>query len=97
MTGASRDFQWMRTVSDLLYSDMSDDRAREVLYNEPDRTTTLESLRVALRNGTPPQAIPLGDLGDNLFQALLAIRTKFPPEEGRQKVELNIEMRERSR
>jgi hypothetical protein len=97
MTDASRDFQWMRTVSDLLYSDMSEERARELLYNEPDRTSTLESLRFALRNGTPPQAIPLGDFGDNLFQALLAIRIKFAPDEGRQKVELNIAMRQRSR
>jgi hypothetical protein len=97
MTDASRDFQWMRTALDLLYADMSDERARELLYNEPERTTTLESLRAALNNGAPPQAIPLGDLGDNLFQALLAIRIKFPPDEGRQKVELNIAMRQRSR
>lgn len=97
MTDASREFQWMRTALNVLYADMSEERAREVLYNEPERKIALEALRAALKNGCPPQAIPTGELGDNLFQALLAIRIKFAPDEGRQKVELNIAMRQRSR
>jgi hypothetical protein len=97
MTGSPNDFQWMRTALDVLYSEMSEEQARELLYNESERKTALQTLRTTLSTSSPPLAIPTGDLGDNLFQALLAIRIRFAPDEGRQKVELNIAMRQRSR
>jgi hypothetical protein len=97
MSDSSNVFQWMRTALDVLYDEMSEERARELLYNESERKAALETLRTTLNGNNPPQAIPTGDLGDNLFQALLAIRVKFAPEEGRHKVELNIAMRQRSR
>jgi len=86
----------MRTALNLLYDEYSAEQARGLLYNETERKSALESLRASLKSTCPPQAIPPGDLGDNLFQALLAIRFKFAPDEGRQKVELNIAMRQRS-
>jgi hypothetical protein len=97
MSDSSNEFQWMRNALDVLYDAMSEERARQLLYNEPERTAALETLRTTLSGNNPPQAIPTGDLSDNLFQALLAIRIKFSPEEGRQKVELNIAMRQRPR
>jgi hypothetical protein len=39
--------------------------------------------------------IPDGDYGDNLLQAILALRIKFPVEEATAKLETNIAMRER--
>jgi hypothetical protein len=95
MTTSSADFQWMRTALDHLYANMSDKLARELLYDEAERKVAFASLRTSLLSGSLPQAIPDGELGDNLFQALLAIRIKFAPDEGRQKVELNIAMRQR--
>jgi hypothetical protein len=97
MTDSSSDYQWMRNALDVLYDELSEERARELLYNEPERKAALEALRTALGNGSLSHAIPTGALGDNLFQALLAIRIKFAPDEGRQTVELNIAMRQRSR
>ena len=97
MITSPADFQWMRTALDHLYANMSDQRARELLYDEAERKGAFSSLRTSLLSASPPRAIPDGELGDNLFQALLAIRIKFAPDEGRQKVELNIAMRQRPR
>jgi hypothetical protein len=46
----------------------------------------------ALENGP----IPPGDRGDNLLQAILALRIKFPREEAVAKLEQNIAMRQES-
>jgi hypothetical protein len=97
VTEPARDFQWMRPALDLLYDEISADQARDLLYNESKRFEMLGRVKMALLDRKPPLQISTGELGDNLFQGLLAIRVKFAPDEGRQKVELNIAMRQRSR
>jgi hypothetical protein len=97
MADPSDDFQWMRFALDHLYDEMSAEEARLLLYNEAERMSALDLLRKVMLDRTPPLTMSAGDLGDNLFQALLAIRIKFERDEGTQKVELNIAMRKRSR
>jgi hypothetical protein len=97
MADSTSDFQWMRTALGYLYANMSDERAREILYDEAERKSAFASIRTSLLSDSPLQAILDGELGDNLFLALLAIRIKFAPGEGRQKVELNIAMGQRPR
>jgi hypothetical protein len=97
MTGASRDFSWMRLVLAALYRDSSDGDIFMFLRDASARDALRGRLNtVDLASGRLGQ-IPDGDYGDNLLQAILALRVKFPEAEATAKLETNIAMRERRR
>ena len=95
MSGASRDFGWMRLVLAALYRDCADGEVFLFLRDASAREALRGRLNaVYLASGRLGQ-IPSGDYGDNLLQAILALRIKFPQDEATAKLETNIAMRER--
>jgi hypothetical protein len=89
------DYSWMRVVLAVLYDEYTPQAATDCIRDP----AKLEELRFhlndkldALENGP----IPPGDRGDNLLQAILALRIKFPREEAVAKLEQNIAMRQES-
>jgi hypothetical protein len=88
--------EWMRPALDELYENVTRDQALELLKDGAKRLTCLNTLRLDLGSHEPSYSVPDDEFGDNLLQALLAIRIKFEQDEGREKVELNIAMRARS-
>jgi len=95
MPGASRDFGWMRLVLAALYRDSADGDVFMFLRDADSRDALRVRLNaVDLASGRLGK-IPPGDYGDNLLQAILALRVKFPQEQATAKLEANIAMRER--
>lgn len=97
MSESSRDFSWMRVVLATLFRDVTTERAVELL-RDPDAR---DRLRAELNENELDRGrlgrIPDADYGDNLLQAILALRVKFPIEDATAKLETNIAMRERRR
>lgn len=92
--GSLSEFHWMRIVLTELFESHQLDAAVRCLQD----ATARGELRAALNAHLEARAmgaIPPGDRGDNLVQALLVLRVKFPPDEAAAKLELNIAMRER--
>ena len=97
MSGASRDFSWMRLVLAALYRNSSDGDVFLLLRDANSREALRARLNsVDLASGRLGQ-IPDGDYGDNLLQAILALRVKFSEDEATAKLETNIAMRARRR
>jgi hypothetical protein len=97
MNKSAPSVEWMRPALDELYESVTREQAVDLLKNESKRMTFLKTLRLDLRTRDPAYLVPDDEFGDNLLQALLAIRIKFEEDEGREKVELNIAMRARRR
>jgi hypothetical protein len=95
MSKGAAPVEWMRPALDVLYANLDRDEAAKLLKDESKRLALLNSLRIDLGSRDPPYSVPDDEFGDNLLQALLAIRIKFEQDEGREKVELNIAMRVR--
>lgn len=97
MSESSRDFSWMRVVLAMLFRDLKTEQAVEALRD----ATARDRLRAELNDNELDRGrlgrIPDGDYGDNLLQAILALRVKFPIEDATAKLETNIAMRERRR
>lgn len=97
MSEPSRDFSWMRVVLVMLFRDLTTEQAVEALRD----ATARDRLRAELNENELDRGrlgrIPDGDYGDNLLQAILALRVKFPIEDATAKLETNIAMRERRR
>jgi hypothetical protein len=92
-TGRS-DYRWMATLLDLLFDRFSRAEALALLRDLDARARATESLTPDLeRAGLPPGMLTAQE-GQNLFVAVLGLRLKFPIDEARQKVALNISMRE---
>jgi hypothetical protein len=91
------EFDWMRTVLTRLYDGWSAEQAMRAIQSGEQ----LEALRVECESGlvgdTGKATIPSGDYGNNLLLALLALRTKFPRDEGLAKLETNLAMRSAAR
>lgn len=79
---------WMRPALDALIARVDDVSARAALVTAP----AFAEIR-ALVDEDKTLDVPVGDRGDNLLKALLALRVKFPPEEARAKLESNLAMR----
>lgn len=93
----SRDFGWMRVVLDALFLEDDVSTSRRALTDPADRDALRARLNAeALADGRLGR-IPEGDYGDNLLQAILALRVKFPRADAFEKLELNIRMREQRR
>lgn len=82
MTGPAS-YAWMRD-------------ALERLCDEHDEAACVAAIRDAGARDRLKATIGVadGDLADNLFMGLLALRVKFPRDEALAKVDLNIAMRE---
>ena len=93
----ARDFGWMRVVLDALFLNDEIDAARRALTDPEDR----DALRARLNSEALAEGrlgrIPDGDYGDNLLQAILALRVKFSRSVAIEKLEFNIRMREQRR
>lgn len=93
MNGVS-DFSWMRVVMRTLFDDYTREQALAAISSEPTREQLRATLQSELSTGRLG-SIPTGEYGDNLLQALLALRVKFPEAEAFEKLEVNIALRDR--
>ncbi len=82
------DDTWMRGALVVLIEHLDDVGARHALTD----ATVFDEVR-ALVEAEPTLSVPVGDRGDNLLRALLALRVKFPADEARAKLETNLAMR----
>jgi hypothetical protein len=87
----------MRPVLSALFDWMSVEETLTCIRDENARQSLRSRLgREALADGRLG-AIPAGQYGDNLLQAVLSLRAKFDRETAMQKLELNISMHSRQR
>ena len=97
MATTGRDFSWMRLVLAALFRDVSDGDVFMYLRDAQSREVLRARLNADALAGGRLGQIPEGDYGDNLLQAILALRVKFPEGQATAKLETNIAMRERRR
>jgi hypothetical protein len=84
----------MTTLLDRFYDRYDDAAARRLLVDAGARSAAMAALGPELgQAGMPPGALVSAE-GATLFVSVLTLRLKFPPDEARAKVELNIAMRE---
>ena len=87
----------METLLDLLFARYERPEALTFLQDLGARERAKGELVDELVSAGMPQAMLTTSEGDNLFVAVLALRLKFPEDEAREKVLLNISMREQRR
>jgi hypothetical protein len=87
----------METLLDLLLARYERPEALTFLQDLGARERAKGDLAVELASAGMPPGMLATPEGDNLFVAVLALRLKFPEDEAREKVALNIAMREQSR
>jgi len=87
----------METLLDLLFARYERPEALTFLQDIGARERAKGELVDELVSAGMPQAMLTTSEGDNLFVAVLALRLKFPEDEAREKVLLNISMREQGR
>lgn len=98
MTGTwSRNFGWMRVVLDALFLEDDASASRRASTDPADRDALRARLNAEALSDGRLGRIPEGDYGDNLLQAILALRVKFSRADAFEKLELNIRMREQRR
>lgn len=87
-----RDRRWMSPLLTILYEDYTALAAARLLRDETAREGLVPLLAVALeQRGFASDGLTAAT-GDALLQGLLALRTKFPLEDAREKVRVNIAM-----
>lgn len=90
-------YDWMRIALATAFDRYAPAEAIRCLQDEAAlRTLRAEVERQLLDSGSS-ECIPPGAYGDNLLQAILTLRVKFPREQATEKLELNIAMRARAR
>jgi hypothetical protein len=87
----------METLLDLLFARYERPEALMFLQDLEARERAKSDLVDELVPAGMPQGMLTTPEGDNLFVAVLALRLKFPEDEARDKVALNIAMREQGR
>jgi hypothetical protein len=84
----------MRAVLRALYDETTAQQAAETIRS----AERLQALRRDVESRVLVEGklgrVPVGDYGDNLLLALLSLRVKFSQDEGFQKLETNIAMRQ---
>jgi hypothetical protein len=95
MTKGSGGYGWMRIVLALLFDEYSHDDAVRLLRDDEARSVFRREVDRRLAGNGLAEFVPAGDRGDNLLQAIIALRVKFPRQEAAAKLDLNIAMRER--
>ena len=93
MSGTT-DFSWMRVALRSLFVDHTREDALAAIRDAGELSHLRDAVQSTLTDGRFG-TIPLGDVGDNLLQALLALRVKFSESEAFEKLEVNLAMRER--
>ncbi len=86
------DRRWMEPLLEILYEDYSATAAVRLLRDEAAREAIVPLLASTLELRGHQSDGLTASAGDGLLQGLLALRTKFPLEEAREKVRLNIAM-----
>lgn len=87
-------YRWMEALLDLLFARFERAEAMRVLRDAAERQRAMAELSSDLvAAGMPAGMLETGE-GQNLFIAVLTLRLKFPRAEAREKVALNIAMRE---
>jgi hypothetical protein len=84
----------MTTLLDRFYDRYDDAAARRLLVDAEARTAAMAALGRELGQAGMPPGVLMSAEGAGLFVSLLTLRVKFPPDEARAKVALNIAMRE---
>lgn len=94
MTNDDR-YRWMERLLDELFQRYSDDEVRSIMRDESAREQVIDALRddVVGWGGSPE--LLRSSTGRSLVLGVMALRAKFPIEDARAKVQLNIKMRER--
>ncbi len=90
-------YDWMREALDLLFVAYDAASAAECLRDEQARAGLRRAVNRRLHAAGRDTVVPLGQRGDHLLQALVALRVKFPRDEAMAKLELNIAMRQQQR
>lgn len=87
-------YRWMAALLEALFGDFEREACVALLRDIAARETARETLAPRLElAGMHPGTLET-TAGDNLFVAVLVLRLKFPLEAARDKVALNIAMRE---
>ncbi|MEX1157886.1 MAG: hypothetical protein WEC79_03020 [Thermomicrobiales bacterium] len=94
-SGSRADYQWMEALLDALFVGYGLDEAMTLLRSPGERERAMQRLSAELEAGGMPAGMLASPEGQNLFVAVLSLRIKFPEPEAREKVALNIAMRER--
>jgi hypothetical protein len=84
----------METLLDLLFERFDRAQAIDILRYETVREQAFAQLAGDLASSGMPAGMLDTSEGENLFVAVLSLRIKFPEAEAREKVQLNIAMRE---
>lgn len=87
-------YRWMETLLDLLNADYDRPTAMSMLRDVTVRAQAITVIEGQLEGSGMAPGFLQTDAGENLFVAVLSLRIKFPIEEAREKVRLNIAMRE---
>jgi hypothetical protein len=85
----------MRFALALLFDEYSHDDAVRLLRDDDARAVFRREVDRRLGETGLTEFVPAGERGDNLLQAILALRVKFPREEAAAELDLNVAMRER--
>lgn len=91
---SERSYRWMLDLLDELAQGWTRDEALTLLRDGQAQAAARDALAPRLEERGMPAGMLASDEGGNLFVAVLALRLKFPLDEARRKVELNIAMRE---
>jgi hypothetical protein len=94
MGGNPPDYRWMEGLLDALYTRFDRSEAMTLLRDLGERERAMRRLASELEAGGMPAGMLASPEGQNLFVAVLSLRIKFPEQEAREKVALNIAMRE---
>jgi len=90
----STSYRWMRRCLEWLYDDVSDNDARQMLTNPDLRAARYAEVTTVLQDAGMPVGMLETSEGQSLGVAILALRLRFPRQDGLDRVDLNIAMRE---
>ena len=92
--GPESDYRWMEKLLGLLFARFDRAQALDMLRDLGARHRAIAEIVPELVAVGMPEAMLRTPEGENLFVAVLSLRLKFPEAEAREKVALNIAMRE---
>lgn len=90
----STSYRWMRRCLEWLYDDVSDSDARQMLTNPDLRDARYAEVAPVLHDAGMPVGMLETSEGQSLGVAILALRLRFSRQDGLDRVDLNIAMRE---
>ncbi len=89
-----RDFGWMRVVLAFLFDRCSNAEIAAALRDPIELSKFRARIEREALAGDALVRIPAGEYGDNLLQAVMALRLKFERAEAEQKLEFNLAARQ---